>query len=255
MKTKNIAFVLSVIAMSLCVSYFALAVWNEAPANPPSGNIDSPLNTSVNAQSKEGALVLGTNSALTTGLIVQYGNVGIGTTNPGAKLEVAGQLKVTGGTPGAGKVLVSDSAGLASWKTPSSNIMYLRREAGATNPQGYFGCPTYAPAACPSGWTQADLQTTVDAAVAYYGGGAAIYYGCVRTCYRTNTQCQVIYLEREAGVTNPQGYFGCPTYAPAACPSGWTQADLQTIITEAIGYYGGGAATYYGCVRTCYLCQ
>lgn len=45
------------------------------------------------------------------------GNVGIGTTSPGARLEVAGQIKITGGTPGAGKVLQSDANGLASWAT------------------------------------------------------------------------------------------------------------------------------------------
>jgi hypothetical protein len=44
------------------------------------------------------------------------GNVGIGTTNPGAKLEVDGQLLITGGNPGAGKVLTSDTTGLASWQ-------------------------------------------------------------------------------------------------------------------------------------------
>ena len=48
------------------------------------------------------------------------GNVGIGTTSPGAKLEIAGQIKITGGAPGAGKVLTSDAGGLASWNTPSS---------------------------------------------------------------------------------------------------------------------------------------
>jgi len=44
------------------------------------------------------------------------GNVGIGTADPGAKLEVAGQIKVTGGSPGNGKVLTSDANGLASWQ-------------------------------------------------------------------------------------------------------------------------------------------
>jgi len=44
------------------------------------------------------------------------GNVGIGTTNPGAKLEVAGQVKITGGNPGLGKVLTSDALGLAAWE-------------------------------------------------------------------------------------------------------------------------------------------
>ncbi len=47
------------------------------------------------------------------------GMVGIGTRSPGAKLEVAGQVKITGGTPGAGKVLTSDADGLATWETVS----------------------------------------------------------------------------------------------------------------------------------------
>jgi hypothetical protein len=44
------------------------------------------------------------------------GNVGIGTTNPGAKLEIAGNIKIVDGTQGAGKVLTSDANGLASWE-------------------------------------------------------------------------------------------------------------------------------------------
>ena len=50
------------------------------------------------------------------------GKVGIGTVAPGAALEVAGQVKITGGTPGAGKVLTSDASGLASWTTPSTGL-------------------------------------------------------------------------------------------------------------------------------------
>ncbi|NVO02981.1 MAG: collagen-like protein [Bacteroidetes bacterium] len=48
------------------------------------------------------------------------GNVGIGTVTPGTKLEINGQIKITGGTPGAGKVLSSDATGLASWTTPAT---------------------------------------------------------------------------------------------------------------------------------------
>jgi len=55
----------------------------------------------------------------TTGQSYFKGNVGIGTTTPGAMLEVAGQVKITGGSPGTGKVLTSDAAGLASWADSS----------------------------------------------------------------------------------------------------------------------------------------
>lgn len=48
------------------------------------------------------------------------GNVSIGGFTNAAKLEVVGQVKITGGTPGAGKVLISDATGLASWATPGT---------------------------------------------------------------------------------------------------------------------------------------
>ncbi|QQS44667.1 hypothetical protein IPM65_03660 [Candidatus Roizmanbacteria bacterium] len=52
-----------------------------------------------------------------SGIWESTGDVGIGTTNPSAKLEVAGQVKITGGSPGANKVLTSDASGLATWQT------------------------------------------------------------------------------------------------------------------------------------------
>jgi hypothetical protein len=57
------------------------------------------------------------------------GNVGVGTSSPGTKLEVAGQVKITGGAPGAGKVLTSDADGLASWATPTGGTGTATRVA------------------------------------------------------------------------------------------------------------------------------
>jgi hypothetical protein len=64
------------------------------------------------------------------------GNVGIGTTNPGAKLEVAGQVKITGGSPGAGKVLTSNAAGLASWQAAAGGITCADCDARFVNTTG-----------------------------------------------------------------------------------------------------------------------
>jgi hypothetical protein len=51
--------------------------------------------------------------------IDSFGNIGIGTMTPEAKLDVDGQVKITGGSPGAGKVLTSDAVGLATWQEPT----------------------------------------------------------------------------------------------------------------------------------------
>ena len=51
--------------------------------------------------------------------ILGNGNIGIGTDNPTTKLDINGQIKITGGSPGPGKVLTSDASGLATWQTPS----------------------------------------------------------------------------------------------------------------------------------------
>jgi len=42
-------------------------------------------------------------------------SIGIGTVSPGAKLEIAGQIKITGGNPGNSRYLRSDPDGLATW--------------------------------------------------------------------------------------------------------------------------------------------
>jgi subtilisin-like proprotein convertase family protein len=46
--------------------------------------------------------------------------VGIGTNMPVARLDVAGNIKITDGTQGTNKVLTSDANGLASWLAPAN---------------------------------------------------------------------------------------------------------------------------------------
>ncbi len=61
-------------------------------------------------------LVIGNSDIGNAMVINQAGRVGIGAENPTAKLEVAGQVKITGGAPAAGRVLTSDADGLATWE-------------------------------------------------------------------------------------------------------------------------------------------
>jgi len=124
------------------------------------------------------------------------GNVGIGTTSPAAKLHVAGDLQVDGNIIGGGGI--------------GSSIMYLRAK--------------WSTASCPVGWSQAAIQAV------WEGGG---YQNEVRTCYRTDLACQVMYLRGKWSVA-------------ASCPVGWSQAARQEI--WASGGYGNE-------VRTCYICN
>ncbi|MEI6296945.1 MAG: hypothetical protein WCO84_04855 [bacterium] len=74
--------------------------------------------------------------------ITSNGNVGIGTISPNAKLEVVGSVKITDGTQGDGKILVSDANGNASWKVVATGSGTVG-PAGPIGPQGPAG-PTSA---------------------------------------------------------------------------------------------------------------
>ncbi len=113
------------LALLICGAVTSHAAWVGPTGVAPSGNIAPAIHTG-SAQSKSGSLTLTSGSLYTQGLrsyLDSYFDtkVGIGTTTPGAALEVNGQVKIDGGTPGAGKVLTSDAFGLASWVLPSSS--------------------------------------------------------------------------------------------------------------------------------------
>lgn len=123
MKKKNMlnAGKILLVFFSMLFTLQAMAEWS-APTQSPPSSISTlvPLNTSSNAQFKNGTIIFqALKTFQTTLLATDSGSVGIGTNVPdvNAKLDLIGRVKITDGTEGAGKVLTSDANGLASWSS------------------------------------------------------------------------------------------------------------------------------------------
>ncbi len=91
---SQIALVTGTLLFSLGIQTYA-QTWSAPTVSPPNSNAYTPLTIGPAAQIKAGGLLLSTGNAV-NGLLVQNGNVGIGTISPTAKLDVAGNLRVAG---------------------------------------------------------------------------------------------------------------------------------------------------------------
>lgn len=163
------------LALVLSVGVSVVYAWVGPTATPPEGNTPTPINISENGQIKDGGLLVGNIPGLTNGLLVRYGNVGIGTTAPSGVLDV-----YAGGVPyekAGASCNVGDT--LVAYKTTSVTC------TGDSKTQGNTTCPG---SSCTTG-SHESLDPTLETC-SYKNAGVGAQSSCgfsggARTCSST----------------------------------------------------------------------
>jgi hypothetical protein len=169
-------------------------------------------NIAINPAGKNGLNIQENKNANSNLFIQSGGNVGIGTISPQATLDLNGTIKISDGSQGRGKILTSDSDGLASWQQPvvvmnvplGSITAWHKSFAGIVLPDGWVECNgqklndsnspfhnqmipdlnnagRFLRGAVISGTMQADafqghnVQSTLQVYAAQYGAGGTLY--------------------------------------------------------------------------------
>lgn len=84
------------LTLGLSISFQSLlAAWVAPTANPPNNNVDEPINKSGSLQIKSGPLYVNSGITDPTGFVA-YGNAGVGTTTPYARLSITGTNALVG---------------------------------------------------------------------------------------------------------------------------------------------------------------
>lgn len=94
---KNLGAFFCATIFFFLISFVALASWIPPSQTPTGGNVPPPINEGDDLQRKTGSLrVGGFRSDFDTWLATDGGNVGIGTTSPGHRLDVSGNVRLSG---------------------------------------------------------------------------------------------------------------------------------------------------------------
>jgi len=126
--------------------YVGISVNGTAELSPRTQLLAAPY--AVKSKSAEQLVKPGTMTPAVT-VDGSTGYVGVGTSAPATNLDVAGQIKIGGGSPGAGKVLTSDANGLAQWGSAPASSPWLATTGGIYYDGGNVGsAPVCPPSPC-----------------------------------------------------------------------------------------------------------
>lgn len=171
--------------------------------------------------------------------------LGVGNASPSATLDVTGTFKLVDGTQGAGRVLVSDASGNASWQTTSNLMQVYTVPASQTSITGYAYVQV-------TGLS----QTIVTTKTSYFiinttgslesQGGSGSWTG-TKTCLANNGTCLT---EQGNDIVNPTSpsVFGVITHwginYTQLLPAGtYTFTVSCKMYNGTAGFYAGGAST------------
>ena len=200
-------------------------------------------------------------------VIDNAGNVGIGTTTPAAKLDVAGSIKIVDGTQGSAKVLTSNAAGLASWQpagggggwTDGGPVVRLTTTTdsvgiGTTGPEAKLHIEASGSAAILLTPTSGGARTVIMSVGIGSGAGFITVGGRPLTFHTDNVERMRITgtgptTKVGIGTTIPAAALDVQTVTPglkvgATCVSGSCPSDAR--LKQDIQYLSGSLATLVG---------
>ncbi|GEM_PF-1883527 len=195
-----------------------------------------------------------------TGLFVRKGgNIGIGTTTPTAKLEIIGNIKITDGTQGIGKVLTSDPNGQASWQLANTAGWSLTGNTGTTDVNNFIGTTDIIPinfkvnnqkagridAAGPTfyGYQSGNSNTSISSE----GYGFQALYNNTTSNYNTAVGHQSLYANNSGSMNTGLGYQALNHNTTGGANTG---IGTQALLWNTIGIYNSALGMYASCNNT-----
>ena len=178
------------------------------------------------------------------------GDVGVGTFNPAAKLDVVGTARMTGFTlptgAASGKVLTSDASGNGTWQAGFTGLwadagVYIRPD-NASNFTIYDNSSSYVGLSYVNG-------TETDAITYWLNDGASVNH-----CYKVGSNLYGTYASVSSGLTDYGvrsfgqewgGYFGCSPGGTAVYGE-YDSDTYGTLGTSSRGVYGQYDSDTYG---------
>jgi len=154
----------------------------------------------------KGGIRLGSDNSFIFG---DDGHIGIGTITPTQTLDVNGQVRIRGGDPGTGKMLISDADGVGHWIDPSepgSGCWSLKGNAGTNSSTNFIGTTDNQSLVIRTNNVR-NIIITPKGQIETYGSGSSVLIG-VRAGFNEDDQDNKnVFIGYYAGSSNTSGSY------------------------------------------------